>query len=135
VRRAAALAASLALLGVGAGPAALARPRRPAPAAPAYAQAVRAAVDEHLEEMVGCIDAGKIRKGAPDVRLDVQVSILSDGAVLSARRDGHGPRGDDKAERCMLDKVRTWRFPPPPGQRTVAVEFPIVLSVVGPAGK
>jgi len=132
VRAVAALGALLVLSS--AGPA-QARPRRPASASPAYVQAVRAAVDEHLEEMVACIDPGTIKKGAPDVRLDVQVSILSDGAVLSARRDDHRPHGDEKAERCMLDKVRAWRFPPPPEHQTVAVNFPIVLSVVGPAGK
>ena len=112
-----------------------ARAAKKAPPAPAYVQQIRATVDAHLEELADCVDTNKLKKGTPDVHVDVQVMILSDGAILSAKRSAKGKKADAGVEKCMLDKVRKWRFPPPPDHQTVAVDFPIVLQLVGPDGK
>jgi hypothetical protein len=106
-----------------------ARGGAPRKAEPAYVQQVRATVDQHLAEMVPCMEASKPKNGAK-VKLQVQLMILSDGAVLTAKRGakGKGPKGDAAIESCMLAKVKSWRFPAPPDRATVAVEFPIELE-------
>ena len=104
---------------------------KPVKASAAYAEQVRAAVDQHLEELAPCMDANKTRRGTR-VKLQVQVMILSDGSVLSARRGGKGKPADAAAavvEGCMLGKVKKWRFPSPADRQTVAVEFPIEMEM------
>jgi hypothetical protein len=45
----------------------------------------------------------------------VAVTLADDGGVVDARIVRHswsnGARGSDVVERCMLEKVRSWRFP------------------------
>ena len=104
---------------------ALAGAPKKAPAA--YVDQVRATVDEHLAEMVPCMEASKPKDGAK-VKLPVQVLITSDGTVSAAKRGPKAKGGDAAVESCMLDRLRTWRFPAPPDRQTVIVEFPIELE-------
>ena len=106
-----------------------ARAGAPKKAEPAYVQQVRDTRDQHLADLVPCMEASKPKIGAK-VKLQVQLMILSDGAVLTARRGGKGKgaKGDAAIEACMLAKVKAWRFPAPPDHGTVAVEFPIELE-------
>jgi len=99
----------------------------PKKASPAYVDQVRTTVDEHLGEMVPCMEASKPKNGAR-VKLPVQVLITSDGTVTAARRGTKAKGSDAVIESCMLDKLRKWRFPAPPDRQTVVVEFPIELE-------
>jgi hypothetical protein len=119
-----------ALLPIALAASATAGPPRRAP--PAYVESIRATVDNHLEEVTACMDARKPPRGGSQVRLDVQAVILGDGTVLSLRKEarGKGKGGEPSVEKCMLDKVKAWRFPAPPDGQPVAVSFPIILEFV-----
>lgn len=125
-RRALRLAAATLLAGplVAAGTALAGAPRK---AAPAYVEQVRATVDQHLDEMVPCMEAQKPKPGTK-VKLAVQVLITSDGSISAAKRGPKAKGGDAKIEACMLDKLKRWHFPAPPDRQTVIVEFPIELE-------
>lgn len=99
----------------------------PKKATPAYVDQVRATVDEHLGDMVPCMEASKPKNGAK-VKLPVQVLITSDGTVSAAKRGPKAKGSDATIEACMLGKLRAWRFPAPPDRQTVIVEFPIELE-------
>jgi len=67
---------------------------------------------------------------AQDVTLSggctVRIVVDRDGTVGSASIH-HSSLGSLSLQRCVLERVRTWRFPPPGNGKAAAVEYPLVF--------
>ncbi len=53
--------------------------------------------------------------------------IAPDGTVLGARL-ASSTANDQKLERCIVDRARTWRFPRPKDGGLVLVTYPFILK-------
>ncbi len=59
-------------------------------------------------------------------RVALRWTIGPDGRVTAARVT-ESTLGNARVERCIVERVKTWRFPEPPGGGTVDVNYPFVL--------
>jgi metallo-beta-lactamase class B len=80
-----------------------------------------------VEEAERCYEARLGSSPALAGRVTVEYTIDAAGAVSSARL-GSSTMGDVAIESCLLDSVRRWRFPPPPGGASVVASYPFVLA-------
>jgi len=83
---------------------------------PGYEAAVRSVVREHAPEIAAChAPVADILEGT----VVLEWTTDGDGEVARARITA-SPIEDESFERCLLEAVRTWRFPPVGHERTSA---------------
>jgi TonB family protein len=83
---------------------------------------VRTIVRAHLDEVRGCYNEGLGRDPKLAGRVAVTFVIGPDGHVASAQiEEGIG---DDGVERCLVERVKTWKFPAPVGGGNVIISYP-----------
>ena len=65
----------------------------------------------------------------PDLagKIILEWDIGEQGRVVGTRKGKMEP-GFDRVAECILDRLRTWRFPEPPANQAVTVQFPFVFQ-------
>lgn len=83
---------------------------------------VREIVREHIDEVRGCYNEGLARDPELAGRVAVNFVIGPDGHVVSATvQQG---LGDDGVDQCLVEHVKTWKFPAPGGSGNVIITYP-----------
>lgn len=83
---------------------------------------VREIVRSHLDEVRGCYSEGLARNPKLAGRVTVNFVIGPDGHVDSVTLEE--VIGDEGVERCLLERVKTWKFPAPVGGGNVFITYP-----------
>ncbi|MDZ4677976.1 MAG: AgmX/PglI C-terminal domain-containing protein [Oligoflexia bacterium] len=88
---------------------------------------IAAVINRHLGEVRYCYERGI--QSNPDVsgRLAIRFFIAGTGIVKSANTTSSSLR-DVEIENCIVERLKTWKFPEPKGGATVKVDFPFVLK-------
>lgn len=83
---------------------------------------VRQIVREHMDQVRGCYNEGLARDPKLAGRVAVNFVIGPDGHVISATiQQG---LGDDDVDQCLVEHVKTWKFPAPGGGGNVIITYP-----------
>ncbi len=90
---------------------------RPAPALP---EAVERELKSHRAELRACHQA---KTPPSNGKLTLAWTIGADGKASGLRVTGNGT-GDLELASCVLERVRSWRFPPAEDGGTLLVSFP-----------
>lgn len=78
-------------------------------------------VREHIDEVRGCYNEGLARDPKLAGRVAVNFVIGPDGYVASATiQEGIG----DDVDQCLVERVKTWKFPAPGGRGNVVITYP-----------
>ena len=85
---------------------------------------VREVVSSHGAELQGCYERAALETPGLTGACTVRIVISGDGTVGTASLQGSTFRSISLG-RCLLQLVRTWRFPAPPDGRTAAVDYPL----------
>lgn len=91
--------------------------------------AIAAVIFRHLSEVRFCYEQGLQKKPNLSGRVSMNFMIGPNGSVTTANVNnsslGHAP-----VERCIRDRLKTWKFPQPQGGVNVKVSYPFVLRRV-----
>ena len=87
---------------------------------------VREIVSSHRAELRSCYQQAVTENPSLSGTCTVRIVVAGDGAVGSASLYGSTFRSLSLG-RCLLQLVRTWRFPPPADGKAVAVDYPLVF--------
>jgi TonB family protein len=85
--------------------------------------AIRDVIHRHREEIVSCYDQGRLVMG----KVVVKFVIAAPGNVSSAEVF-QSTMSDERLERCIVERVRTWEFPKPTGGGIVKVTYPFLFK-------
>ncbi len=91
---------------------------------------IRGVIHRHESEVKFCYESALSRRASLSGKVMVSFLIGPTGDVAGAGV-GESTLGDDGFEACLLERVRTWRFPPPAGGGEVQVNYPWVVRVAG----
>ena len=94
---------------------------------------VREVVSSHRAELRSCYERAVRENPSLSGTCTVRIVIARDGRVGLASMQGSSLRSLPM-ERCVLQLVRTWRFPPPADGRAAAVEYPLAFRKQEPDG-
>jgi TonB family protein len=113
-----------------------AKPYGAAAAAPAAdlpfgADTVRATAEAHQAEVTGCYETTLARGQHPQGEVRVRFTVGKNGLVSHAAVQRSTLR-QPRVEACIVQAVRSWRFPKPARPKTIV--FPFRLSVDRAAG-
>ncbi len=109
------------------GPLVESRPVRVSDALPR--SVVRRVIQKNLSQIRYCYERGMVRQPGLTGRVRVRFEIGSRGLVRTAKV-ARSSLGDARVERCILKRIRRWRFPKPRGGGQVVVHYPFVLRAV-----
>jgi TonB family protein len=87
-------------------------------------------IQRHQSEIKFCFESELQRDPRLAGKVAVAWTIDPTGAVSEAAVS-ESTLGSPAAERCILDRVRRWRFPEPRGGGVVAVTFPWLFKAAG----
>jgi hypothetical protein len=90
---------------------------------------VRRVVDQHIGEIQFCYEKQLTKQAGIAGRVLVEWTVKPDGSV-SMSRAAEATLSSPAAVQCMLDRVKTWKFPRPQGG-SVTVRYPFVFAAVG----
>ncbi len=92
---------------------------------------IRGVIQEHVDEVRGCYEVALSTEPELTGRVIVSFIIISPGVVRSAAvAESTLPLSPltSAVHDCIVEAVRTWRFPEPEGGRVVGVNYPFVLA-------
>lgn len=88
-------------------------------------EAVRVIVREHVSEVRKCYENRLRTKPELSGKLVLQWDINRDGVVANPMAS---QALDAEVDNCVIDKLKTWKFPEPPNNRVAKVSYPFVFS-------
>ena len=91
---------------------------------------VRRIVRRHLNELRFCYESEVTRNAGLGGQVIVQFTISASGAVINSML-GNSSLRNPRAETCIVQAVRHWEFPYPPGGGLVTVSYPFVFTGEG----
>jgi hypothetical protein len=91
---------------------------------------VRRVIRRHLNEVKYCYEQQLPRHPELAGRISVQFSIAPTGSVMTSLIQS-STVGNVAVESCVVQAVRRWEFPKPPGGGLVIVSYPFVLVPAG----
>lgn len=94
---------------------------------------IREVVSSQHGELRSCYARGLLENPNLSGTWTVRIVITGNGAVGTASMQGATLHWLSM-ERCLLELVRTWRFPPPADGKTAAVDYPFTFRKEGPDG-
>jgi beta-lactamase regulating signal transducer with metallopeptidase domain len=96
-------------------------------------EAIQSVISEHKEEVRRCYEQA-LNSGRPDLagKLAVHWIIAADGRVESAEALPASTLDDPTTVACILEAVRTWRFPEPLDGGVVEINYPFTFAVATP---
>jgi TonB family protein len=89
---------------------------------------VRRTIDSHLVQVRSCYENSMADGSRFEGRVEVQFAIAPDGSTPLARVV-RSTMPTPSAGCCIIDVIRSWRFPPNPGVGAVWVTYPFVLEL------
>lgn len=90
---------------------------------------IAAVINRHIGEVIYCYEKGLQVKPGLSGRVGVKFTI-NGGGVVSSAGVGSTSLNSAQVEGCILNKLRTWKFPKPVGGVNVKVQYPFVLKRV-----
>lgn len=87
-------------------------------------------VKRHQNQIRFCYETELSKDPSLEGKVTVAWTIDGTGSVSVAQIAESGLK-NDAVERCIVDRVRSWRFPEPAGGGEVAITFPWVFSTAG----
>ena len=87
---------------------------------------VREVVRSQRAALRSCYERGLLDNPSLSGTCTVRIVVARDGTVGTAGMQG-STLHTLSMERCILQLVRTWRFPPPADGRLAAVDYPLVF--------
>ena len=91
---------------------------------------VREVVSSQRAELRSCYERGVLENPNLSGICTVRIVIAGNGAVGTASMQGSTLHWLSM-ERCLLQLIRTWRFPPPADGKTAAVDYPFIFRKEG----
>jgi TonB family protein len=95
------------------------------------ADKVREVVSSHQAELLSCYERAVLENPALSGTCTVRIVVDRSGTVGSASIHGSS-LNSLSVQRCVLQLVRTWRFPAPADGKAAAVEYPLVFRKLEP---
>ena len=92
---------------------------------------VRGVVASHREELRSCYERAVLENPTLEGTCTLRIVIAGDGSVGTTSLQGSTLRSVSLG-RCLLQLVRTWRFPPPTDGKTAAVDYPLAFRKEAP---
>ena len=92
---------------------------------------VRAVVTSHGDDLRSCYERAVLELPSLEGTCTLRIVIAGDGSVGTASLQGSTLRSVSLG-RCLLQLVRTWRFPPPTDGKTAAVDYPLAFRREAP---
>ncbi|MFP2907305.1 TonB family protein [Pyxidicoccus sp. 3LFB2] len=101
---------------------------KPKPKASLSAPEIHEVIRANRQDIIDCYD--KRRETHPEVKGTVRVkfTIANDGTVPRCAVEKTTAH-DVPLEDCIVERVKTWRFPPPRGDGIVTVSYPFVFQM------
>jgi len=90
---------------------------------------IAAVINRHIGEIIYCYEKGLQVQSKLSGRVGVKFTINGSGIVSSAEV-GSSSINSAQVEGCVLNRLRTWKFPKPTGGVNVKVQYPFVLKRV-----
>ena len=89
--------------------------------------AIRRVVEQNLKTIKACYERELNRN--PDLagKVLLEWDIAEQGRVVGTRVNQGAP-GFERVSECVLDRLKTWRFPEPPSNQSVTVVYPFVFE-------
>jgi len=88
---------------------------------------VRQIIREHMREARRhCVEELLPEEECMRSPLSIRITIGADGLVTSAARDVNSKEADPRVEACLLERIRSWKFPA--GIEPTTVIYPVQLS-------
>jgi len=91
---------------------------------------IRRVIKQHLAQIRYCYEKELVRSPGIFGKVATQFIISGQGTVSSAKV-AQSTLDNAAVERCITQKIRTWRFPKPKGGGIVVVKYPFVLKQSG----
>ena len=91
---------------------------------------IRTTVRRHLEEVEKCYEAALDTQPMLEGKLVLTWDIADGGVVQDVKVKEAGEKIRPVA-RCVVEKLLTWRFAPPPQNKVVEVSYPFYFSENG----
>jgi TonB family protein len=85
---------------------------------------VREVVTAHRDELRSCYERAVLETPGLEGSCTLRIVIAGDGSVGTTSLQNSTIRSVSLG-RCLLQLVRTWRFPPPTDGKTAAVDYPL----------
>lgn len=92
---------------------------------------VRGVIGSHREELRSCYERAVLENPNLEGTCTLRIVIAGDGSVGTTSLQGSTLRSVSLG-RCLLQLVRTWRFPPPTDGKTAAVDYPLAFRKEAP---
>ena len=92
---------------------------------------IREVVSSHQAELRGCYERAVLENPTLSGTCTVRIVIDRNGTVGLASMHGSS-LNSLPMQRCVLEVVRTWRFPSPADGKAAAIEYPLVFSQQAP---
>jgi TonB family protein len=92
---------------------------------------VRGVVTAHREDLRSCYERALAENPSLEGTCTMRIVIAGDGSVGTTSLQGSTLRSVSLG-RCLLQLVRTWRFPPPTDGKTAAVDYPLAFRKEAP---
>ncbi len=86
-------------------------------------------IRKHLEEVRYCYESALLRTPGFEGKLLAAFIIGGEGKVKKS--DTKESCGDTKLDRCITDRLMTWKFPKPRGGVDVGVSYPFIFKSLG----
>ena len=86
-------------------------------------------INQHMQQIRACYEKALLHDPGLGGKLMIEWTIDMSGAVQSFKTKSSSMKNPDVGE-CILDNLKTWRFPRPTGG-TVVVSYPFVFNSVG----
>jgi len=90
---------------------------------------IAAVINRHIGEVIYCYEKGLQVQSGLAGRVGVKFTINGSGIVSSATV-ANSSLNSAQVEGCVLNRLRTWKFPKPVGGVNVKVQYPFVLKRV-----
>jgi hypothetical protein len=90
---------------------------------------IAAVINRHIGEVIYCYEKGLQVQSELSGRVDIHWVINAAGVVNGANVSSSSLH-NTKVDNCIVDHLRTWKFPHPVGGVNVKVEYPFVLKRV-----
>jgi outer membrane biosynthesis protein TonB len=91
-------------------------------------EAIRSKIKEHLKEVQTCYaPVAQSAESKGKVVVEWEVNDAGDVAIVSVN-DAKTTLKNTTLHTCIIDKLKTWKFPAAPKGQTTAVSFPFIFS-------
>lgn len=88
---------------------------------------VREVIGKHRDDIKGCYSQGLARKPDMAGKVSVRFTIVHSGSVTKSEVT-QTTLNDAQVEKCISDKILTWKFPSYQGGPECVINYPFVLK-------